>query len=73
MASVNTYRVLYHWERNNVRVSAQQMEYCQAAGPGYDLLRTAIVTNGGKSHGNGVTFVIDAVNNVGIDLANVLS
>jgi hypothetical protein len=73
MASVNTYRVQYHWERNNVKVSAQQQDYCQAAGPGYDLIRAAIVTNGGKGHGNGVTFVIDAVQNVGIDASNVLS
>jgi hypothetical protein len=74
MASINTYKVQYHWENpTGVKISPVEVAYCQAAGQDYASLKAAIVTAGGKSHVTSSVFVVDSVQTVGVDKASILA
>lgn len=64
MSAVQHYHVAYHWEIGGKMVGQSQHMHVVASGSDYASLKTAVVTNGGKSYPN-ATFVVEQAKNEG--------
>jgi hypothetical protein len=63
-ATVNFYKVLFHFEQSGRKIGPDYSEYVQAAGNDYASLKAVIVTSNARTYG-AATFVVDNVINIG--------